>query len=385
MNIAILLSCSSFEGFFGKVFGLDDESYLASYRNDFSWDYARGLANIDISTTLYLPSWQYAGLRHAEERIKVRFLPIDRWWYPWKRMPWISRTPIGRYVAEVTNTLAFWKNLKNALVADKIDLLYIQDYWTGRFDVITRLAEQPVIGADHGGRRRRQITLFKTTSFRKAAALTCQTKDETHQVENFGVKPILIPNGIDTEFFVPDASVTKERFILTVARLTDKQKRTSDLIRALAILPSHYRLVIAGTGPDEAMLRTLAADMRVQDRITFLGFVGDKTELKSLYQKCGVFALPSAHEGLPLVLLEAMACGCSVVVSDIRAFVGLVFNDVNGVVLPVGAIPQLASGIEHAFEKQAEYSLAARQVIEESFSKKLMISRLSEVFSACLK
>jgi glycosyltransferase involved in cell wall biosynthesis len=385
MKIAILLSCSSFEGFFGSVFGLDAESYLTSYRNDFSWDYARGLANIGISTTLYLPSWRYTGLRHAEDKIQVRFLPIGSWWGLWKRLPWLSRTPIGRYVAEVTNALAFWKNLENALVTDEIDILYVQDYWTGRFDVITRLANKPVIGADHGGRRRRQITLFKSASFMKAAAITCQTKDETQQVEKFGAKPILIPNGIDTEYFFPDAGVAKEGFILTVARLTDNQKRTSDLIRALSILPSRYRLVIAGIGPDEAMLRNLAEDLRVQDRITFLGFITDKSELKSLYLRCGVFALPSAYEGLPLVLLEAMACGCSVVVSDIRAFVGLVSNGLNGVVLPVGAVPQLASGIERAFEKQAEYALAARAVVETSFSKKLMISRLSEVFSECLE
>jgi glycosyltransferase involved in cell wall biosynthesis len=143
--------------------------------------------------------------------------------------------------------------------------------------------------------------------------------------------------------------------------------------------------MIAGIGPDEAMLRSLAADLGVQDRITFLGFITDKSELKALYLKCGVFALPSAYEGLPLVLLEAMACGCSVVVSDIRAFDGLVFNGVNGVVLPVGAVAQLAAGIEHAFEKQDEYALAARYVVEKSFSKKLMLSRLSEVFSECLR
>jgi glycosyltransferase involved in cell wall biosynthesis len=385
MNVAILLSCSSFEGFFGGVFGLDAKSYLASYRNDFSWDYARGLANIGISTTLYLPSWQQDDRHLVEEKIQVRFLPIRQWWRLWERLPWLARTPVGRYVAEVTNTLAFWQNLEAALVADKIDILYVQDYWTGRFDVLTRLSKKPVIGADHGGRRSRQITLFKRKSFMKAAALTCQTKDETLQVENFGVKPLLLPNGIDTEFFYPDPGVAKEQFILTVARLMDNQKRTSDLIRALALLPSKYRLMIAGIGPDETMLRNLAEDLRVLDRITFLGFITDKSELKSLYLRCGVFVLPSAYEGLPLVLLEAMACGCSVVVSDIRAFVGLVFNDVNGVVLPVGAVTQLASGIERAFEKQEEYALAAREVVEKSFSKKLMISRLSEVFSECLE
>jgi glycosyltransferase involved in cell wall biosynthesis len=385
MKIAILLSCYSFEGFFGGVFGLDAESYLKSYRNDFSWDYARGLANIGISTTLYLPSWQQVDLRLVEERIQVRFLPLRRWWRLWDRLPWLSRTPIGRYVAEVTNTLAFWQNLRHALAADEIDILYVQDYWTGRFDVLTRLADKPLIGADHGGRRTQQITLFKRKSFMKAAALTCQTKDETHQVEQFGAKPILLPNGIDTEFFYPDPGVAKEKSILTVARLMDHQKRMSDLIRALALLPPQYRLMIAGIGPDEAMLRSLAADLGVQDRITFLGFITDKSELKALYLKCGVFALPSAYEGLPLVLLEAMACGCSVVVSDIRAFDGLVFNGVNGVVLPVGAVAQLAAGIEHAFEKQDEYALAARYVVEKSFSKKLMLSRLSEVFSECLR
>ena len=82
MNVAILLSCGSFEGFFGRVQGQSRQSYLESYRNDWAWYYGRGLLENGIHPVLYIPALYEAGKYETDAGIPVRFLPLARWYRP---------------------------------------------------------------------------------------------------------------------------------------------------------------------------------------------------------------------------------------------------------------------------------------------------------------
>ena len=267
-------------------------------------------------------------------------------------------------------------DLQQALAEDEITHLYIQEYWTGRFDYLVRKCKIPVIGADHGGKRYRQICLFKEKSFKKAAALTCQSLLEAQEVKKFGCQPVVLPNGVDTDFFVPSNGVIVEKIVFTVARLTDDQKRISDLIKSFQFLPAPWQLVIAGSGPDEQKLRKLTLEINLESRVTFLGFVRDRDILRQYYQSCRVFALVSAHEGLPLAVLEAMSCGCPVVVSDIPAFYGLVENKIDGIKVRVGDIRGIAKGITLADELRDKLFIASRAKVEREFSRTEMSKKL---------
>ncbi|MDB5875663.1 MAG: glycosyltransferase, partial [Ramlibacter sp.] len=61
MKVALLLSCGSFEGFFGWVQGQSRTSYLESYRNDWAWYYARGLLDNGIEPLIYIPALSESG------------------------------------------------------------------------------------------------------------------------------------------------------------------------------------------------------------------------------------------------------------------------------------------------------------------------------------
>jgi len=313
----------------------------------------------------------------------VRFLQLRPWAKLWQVLPWLGRTPPGRYVAELGNAAAFWPNLKRAIAEENIDILYIQEYWTGRFDFLSRKHTPPIIAADHGGRRNRQITIFKRKSFQRAAAITCQTDDEVEQVKEFGVTPHKLTNGIDTEYFVPDATVERELFVFTVARLNNDQKRLSDLICGLEHLPPPWRLTIAGSGPAEAALKALVRDKDLGSRVEFLGFVVDKAKIIDFYRRCGVFAMASAYEGIPMAVLEAMACGAPVVVSDIRAFQDVVEHAVSGYRVPVGDAKAIAKAVTLAFQRRAELSVAARGVVVQRYSRSLLVSKLVGLFELC--
>jgi hypothetical protein len=143
MNVAMLLSCSSFEGFFGWIQGQSRQSYLESYRNDWAWYYARGLLENRINPTIYIPALREAGKYQTDVGVPVRFLPLDRWYGLFEQI-WIKRlcraTRWSLYAEERINTIAFMRSLREALAQDNIDLLYIQH--------IVNAVSLPITGAD---------------------------------------------------------------------------------------------------------------------------------------------------------------------------------------------------------------------------------------------
>ena len=87
-------------------------------------------------------------------------------------------------------------------------------------------------------------------------------------------------------------------------------------IRALTSLAADIQLALAGTGPDEAALRTLAASLGIASRVHFLGSVGHDM-LPALLSAANVMVLPSEREGLANAWVEALACGTPLIVPDI--------------------------------------------------------------------
>jgi glycosyltransferase involved in cell wall biosynthesis len=380
MNVAILLSCGSFEGFYGRIQGQSRQSYLESYRNDWAWYYGRGLLENGIRPVLYAPSLYEAGKYETNEGIPVRFLPLARWYRPIEQLSLkrLSRaTRWSLYAEEVINTLAFMGPLRQALREDEIDLLYVQEHWSGRFDYLVRELDLPVVGADHGGVSKGVVKLFKRRALEKAALCYGQTENECRMIEKFGGRSKLQTNGCDVSEFFPDPAVPRGKTVLTVTRLTNKQKRTTDLIRAMAELSAEWTLDIVGTGPDRHMLERLTGDLNLSSRVRFHGFVG-RSEVRDLFRRCGVYAMPSANEAVALAALEAMACGAAVVLSQIRAFESLVTDGKNGRLVPVGDVKGLAAAIVDAWEHRESVGQAAFDTVRTRYNTRVLYSQLAE-------
>ena len=139
-----------------------------------------------------------------------------------------------------------------------------------------------------------------------------------------GVDPACVTvlrNGVDLDLFHPvDRASARARLgvdrpcLASVGHLIPRKGH--DLaIEALASLPE-FMLVIAGAGPDRAMLQDLAVRLGVADRVRFLGAVPHE-ELAAVYGAADALILASTREGWANVLLESMACGTSVIASDI--------------------------------------------------------------------
>ena len=134
-----------------------------------------------------------------------------------------------------------------------------------------------------------------------------------------GEKKIIefIPIGINTDLFKPLSSrqfTSKKKEILCVSRL-DSRKGIDFVLNAFkeVIGAVEARLIIGGDGPEKQNLLKLADSLSLP--VKFLGTISYE-DLAKIYNEADLFVLPSFYEGLPLVALEAMACGTPTIVSD---------------------------------------------------------------------
>ena len=170
------------------------------------------------------------------------------------------------------------------------------------------------------GRCRRQIQ----QAAESAAAIVTVSQALKDALAALGVNPgriAVLRNGVDLERFGPrDRAAIREGLglrgsvWLTVGNLVEL-KGVDIAIEALARLP-HNTLLIAGTGPEEPRLRRLVERLGVIARVRFLGAV-PQVELCNYYNAADALVLASSREGMPNVVLEAMACGTPVVATAV--------------------------------------------------------------------
>jgi glycosyltransferase involved in cell wall biosynthesis len=121
-----------------------------------------------------------------------------------------------------------------------------------------------------------------------------------------------------------------------VGRLIER-KGQHHLLRAFANVRAQCNcpitLTLVGTGDAEDSLHCLANDLKVADAVTFTGFV-PRNDMPAVYRQTDIFVLPSQNEGMSIALLEAMASGLPVVVTDTGGTAELVQDEVDGYVVP---------------------------------------------------
>lgn len=197
-------------------------------------------------------------------------------------------------------------------------------------------------------------------------------------------KLTIIQNGIDLNRFLKLKTGRKSRKVIgCVARLTE-QKGIKYIIEALCALKYIYnseaRAIIVGDGTLKNKLQVLAEKYGVNDRIEWIGAVDNPLEY---YKKFDVFVLSSLWEGLPLVLIEAMACGLPVISTDTSGGLDIIKNHKNGLLIPRGSGNALAEAILELSAKPAMAEKLAAKGREEAvkkYSLQLFLSRMDKFY-----
>lgn len=166
--------------------------------------------------------------------------------------------------------------------------------------------------------------------------------------------------------------------VLTPARL-DAQKGHRFLFEAIAEVPE-ATLVLAGEGPEREPLEALAAQLRIAERVRFLG---PREDVPELLAACDLFALPSLYEGSSLAVLEAMAAGVPVVSSAIGGTDELIEDGESGLLVPPGDAAALAAALRRVLgdgELRLNLAARARERVERDLTRERMAARVTGVY-----
>ncbi len=208
--------------------------------------------------------------------------------------------------------------------------------------------------------RRAALIALEKRSSRFTDAVVCVSEHVRRQSLECGLVPesklVLIKNGIDFDLPVPPES---EEFRATVTRLEldsaapligsvarlDRVKGLATLIKAAPLIRARLpraRIVVVGSGPEEKRLKGLARSLSLD---AFVVFVGERRDALNWMMRMDVFTLPSLHEALPYVLLEAAAMEKPVAASDVGGIRELVSDGESGRLVPPRDPERLAAAV----------------------------------------
>lgn len=187
---------------------------------------------------------------------------------------------------------------------------------------IARCRRVPVVvnyrGGEAAGFLERSQKLVRW-SMRRAALLAVPSGFLAEVFGRFGMSSQVVPNIVDLSRFRPAAPGRARGARLLVARNLEPIYDNATALRALALLlpdcPEAH-LTIAGSGPHEAELRALAAELGVQRQVVFAGRL-DRDAMAAAYRDSDIVLNPSLVDNMPNSLLEAMASGVPVVSTDV--------------------------------------------------------------------
>lgn len=203
----------------------------------------------------------------------------------------------------------------------------------------------------------------------------------------------VIPNGIDTNRFTPAGSpkILREllprgfngKVILSVGRLAP-EKDHANLLKALARLKNNgtdaFHLILVGDGEEKQRLQDRIGKDGLAGRVTLAGM---RTDVDLLLPGANLFILSSKTEGLPMALLEAMACGLPVISTDVGGVSEVIDHGRTGLLVPSSDPAALAAQIGSILGNRqfaTRLGLAARQIVEKNFSQNKMLDQYSTLY-----
>ena len=205
-------------------------------------------------------------------------------------------------------------------------------------------------------------------------------------------KIVTIPNGIDGEKFNIKIDKKAKRKELGVkgngpviglgVRL-NKGKGITYLLQAMPAIIKAFpdiTLIIAGEGPAEDELQQEAFDLGVANNVKFIGARLDIPEFLKLFD---AYILPSLSEGLPMVLLEAMAAGCPIVATNVGGIPSVIEHGESGILVEPQKSKPLAFEIIELLTKKKladKYSKNGLEKFKDCFSAEIMFEKYEELY-----
>jgi len=261
--------------------------------------------------------------------------------------------------------------------------------WAGKqfgIPVVVSIAGGELVGfddIDYGLQRSRFSKWIVGQALKHASAIVVACTYTRRLIAKAGYS---IPNeriytislGVDTSVFTSQPENQIPKRLIHVASLIGI-KDQSTLLKAIAVLDD-ISVDIIGIGRDEQALKTLARNLNIDHRVSFLGAI-HHLELPKYYNRAQINLLTSRHEGLGMVTLEAGACG----IATISTSVGLLPDHPElGMTVPVGDHQAMASAIQTLLNNPTQLqrlSDSAQKTTQEKFSIQRTASAFIKLYS----
>ncbi len=284
-----------------------------------------------------------------------------------------------------------------------IDVIHCHGYKSNFYGLFASVKNIPAVTTNHNWLRshwRLKVYCFLDSLwiryFGRIVAVSEGVKEDMLKFRVPEERIVVIDNGIDLDRFdreVSDEGVRKEfgldgsiRVVGTIGSLGHEKghlyllRAARDIVRA----DESVRFLIVGDGPLREELTAEAAELGIEDKVVFTGYRKDIPELLSVMD---VFVLPSVKEGLPMVLLEAMASKRPVIATRVGAVPKVVIHNKTGVLIDSGSPRELEISIRDLIgngDKALQLGMNAYEAVKERFSAAAMAGRYASLYNDLL-
>lgn len=306
----------------------------------------------------------------------------------------------GRFLAAswVAESLILWRELRRR------GIRHVHTHMPGTAPAVAMLATELANSVDGGGHTW-SLTVHGPAEFYEVRndglPEKVQSADFAVSISDFGRSQLMAFVGEDhwSKLHVVHCGVEPDRYaprtrddrggglrLLSVGRLA-QVKGHGVLLEALADIRARgldAAATIVGDGPKRAELEELARRLGVADAVRFTGAVG-QDEIDRHYEEADALVVASFAEGIPVVLMEAMAHRLPVVATRVMGVAELVRDGENGLLVRPGRADQLAAALERLAadpELRARFGEEGRRTVESEFDVRASAARMRELFES---
>ncbi len=290
-------------------------------------------------------------------------------------------------------------SIKKYIKTENIHLVHCHGYKSNFYGLISSSNKIPKVATNHNWLISHwKLKLYCLLDalwiryFDRIVAVSDEIKREMLKYRIPEKKIEVVDNGIDLGRFNKDIS-TKEikrefninddnKIVGTIGSLRYEKGHIYLLRAAKEIIENHkyVKFMIIGDGPLRKYLANEIINLGIKDNVIFTGYRKDIPEMLSVFD---IFVLPSIKEGLPLVLLEAMAAGKPVIASKVGAVPKIIKNNKNGILIKSKSIPELKSAIDFILdnkEKVERLTTEGYVTVKKEFSSEIMCEKYLNLY-----
>lgn len=282
----------------------------------------------------------------------------------------------------------------------RIKLIHAHLPWAGIVAKLAgRLTGVPVVYTEHNKQERyhfltRRMNLASIGLLSRIIPVSRDVEDSIRRFKPGLRVPLqVILNGVNTDRFKTglfkrslirsQLQIPEDALVIGIVAVFRVQKRLDLWLENAQLVLSQVpdtHFIIVGDGPLKAELVLKRRHLNLEDRVHF---VGTQTEVRPYLSTFDLFMMTSIFEGLPVAMLEAMACGCPVISTDAGGVKEVVRDGIDGLLCPVEhplTLNELAVDLLRNESKRMQFASSSRQRIVDGFSMEKMVQTLERCY-----